>query len=114
MEFSRFDAPAGASDHRSAPVIPWGYLHVIFTVDDLDETLARLRGFGAAVGDDVVDRLGAHRLAILRTQVHGPRQCRHPAAAVPSPVVVGEARQHGAQLCAHAGIGIDDQYGGGG
>ena len=42
LELSRFDAPAIASDHRMAPVNALGYLRAMFTVDDIDDTLARL------------------------------------------------------------------------
>src|SRR5678816_242741 len=42
IELSRFAAPAIASDHRAAPVNSLGYLRVMFAVDDLDDTLARL------------------------------------------------------------------------
>lgn len=42
IELSRFLAPTVASDHRNAPVNSLGYLRVMFTVDDLDETLDRL------------------------------------------------------------------------
>jgi catechol 2,3-dioxygenase-like lactoylglutathione lyase family enzyme len=38
LELSRFDAPAVASDHRIAPVNSLGYLRVMFTVEDLDDT----------------------------------------------------------------------------
>ena len=50
IELSRFDAPAIASDHRTAPVNSLGYLRVMFAVEDLDDTLARLIGLGATVG----------------------------------------------------------------
>src|ERR687887_2463930 len=40
LEISRFLAPPVASDHRIAPVNALGYLRVMFTVEDIDETLA--------------------------------------------------------------------------
>src|SRR6476659_8480108 len=43
LELSRFIAPAIVADHRNAPVNALGYLRVMFAVDDLDETLARIR-----------------------------------------------------------------------
>src|SRR5690349_20277110 len=55
LELSRFDAPEIASDHRAAPVNSLGYLRVMFNVDDLDDTLTRLRKLGATVVDEVVD-----------------------------------------------------------
>jgi hypothetical protein len=35
LELSRFDAPAIASDHRTAPVNSLGYLRVMFTVENI-------------------------------------------------------------------------------
>jgi catechol 2,3-dioxygenase-like lactoylglutathione lyase family enzyme len=66
LELSRFDAPAIASDHRAAPVNSLGYLRVMFTVEDIDDTLARLRKLGAAVVDEVVDYEGIYRLCYIR------------------------------------------------
>jgi catechol 2,3-dioxygenase-like lactoylglutathione lyase family enzyme len=66
VELSRFDAPAIASDHRTAPVNSLGYLRVMFTVDDLDDTLARLRPLGATVVDEVVDYEDTYRLCYIR------------------------------------------------
>src|ERR687886_2679829 len=43
LELSRFLTPPVVADHRNAPVNALGYLRVMFTVDDIDETLARLR-----------------------------------------------------------------------
>lgn len=66
IELSRFDAPAIASDHRSAPVNSLGYLRVMFAVDDLGDTLARLARLGAAVVDEVVDYQDIYRLCYIR------------------------------------------------
>jgi catechol 2,3-dioxygenase-like lactoylglutathione lyase family enzyme len=66
LELSRFDAPAIASDHRTAPVNSLGYLRVMFTVDDLDDTLARLSKLGAKVVDEVVDYENIYRLCYIR------------------------------------------------
>lgn len=66
LELSRFDAPAIAADHRSAPVNALGYLRVMFAVDDLDDTLARLGSLGAVVVDEVVDYQSVYRLCYIR------------------------------------------------
>ena len=66
LELSRFDAPAIASDHRTAPVNSLGYLRVMFTVEDIDETLTRLRRLGAKVVDEVVDYEDIYRLCYVR------------------------------------------------
>ena len=66
IELSRFEIPAIASDHRTAPVNSLGYLRVMFTVDDLDDTLARLSKLGATVIDEVVNYEEIYRLCYIR------------------------------------------------
>jgi catechol 2,3-dioxygenase-like lactoylglutathione lyase family enzyme len=56
IELSRFLTPPPVADHRTAPVNALGYLRVMFAVDDLDDTLARLREHGAQLVDEL--RLG--------------------------------------------------------
>ena len=48
LEISQFNAPSVISDHRNAPVNALGYLRVMFTVTDIDDTLLRLRKLGAS------------------------------------------------------------------
>src|SRR5947209_12671438 len=67
LELSRFLTPAVAADHRNAPVNALGYLRVMFAVDDLDETLARLRKHGAELESlEVVQYQDAYRLCYIR------------------------------------------------
>ncbi len=67
LELSRFLAPPAIADHRNAPVNALGYLRVMFTVDDIDETLARLRKRGAQlVSSEVVQYEDAYRLCYIR------------------------------------------------
>lgn len=67
VELSRFLAPEVVADHREAPVNSLGYLRVMFTVDDIDETLTRLRTHGAElVSSDVVQYEDAYRLCYVR------------------------------------------------
>jgi catechol 2,3-dioxygenase-like lactoylglutathione lyase family enzyme len=66
IELSRFLAPPVAADHRNAPVNALGYLRVMFAVDDLDDTLARLRRHGAEVVDEVVNYEDVYRLCYVR------------------------------------------------
>ncbi len=66
IELSRFAAPAVVSDHRTAPVNSLGYLRVMFAVENLDETLARLQKLGASVVDEVVDYANTYRLCYIR------------------------------------------------
>ena len=66
IELSRFLAPPPVADHRNAPVNALGYLRVMFTVDDIDETLARLRTRGAQLVGDVVQYEDSYRLCYIR------------------------------------------------
>ena len=66
LEISRFLAPPVAADHRNAPVNALGYLRVMFTVEDIDETLARLRRRGAALVGEVVQYADMYRLCYVR------------------------------------------------
>jgi catechol 2,3-dioxygenase-like lactoylglutathione lyase family enzyme len=66
LELSRFLTPPVVADHRNAPVNALGYLRVMFTVDDIDETLVRLRGRGAQLVGEVVQYEEAYRLCYIR------------------------------------------------
>jgi len=66
IELSRFLAPATIADHRNAPVNALGYLRVMFAVDDLDDTLARLHAHGAQLVDEVVQYEDVYRLCYIR------------------------------------------------
>ena len=66
LELSRFLAPPVVADHRKAPVNAFGYLRVMFTVEDLDDTLARLRTRGAQLVGEVVQYEDVYRLCYIR------------------------------------------------
>lgn len=66
LELSRFLDPPVIADHRNAPVNALGYLRAMFTVDDVDETLDRLRKLGAQLVGDVVQYENAYRLCYIR------------------------------------------------
>jgi catechol 2,3-dioxygenase-like lactoylglutathione lyase family enzyme len=66
LEISRFLAPPVVADHRRAPVNALGYLRVMFTVEDIDETLARLGKRGAELVGEVVQYEAAYRLCYIR------------------------------------------------
>jgi catechol 2,3-dioxygenase-like lactoylglutathione lyase family enzyme len=66
LELSRFLTPPVIADHRNAPVNALGYLRVMFTVDDIDETLVRLRTRGAQLVGEVVQYEEAYRLCYIR------------------------------------------------
>ena len=67
LELSRFLTPPVVADHRNAPVNALGYLRVMFAVEDIDDTLARLRKHGAEfVSSEVVNYQDAYRLCYIR------------------------------------------------
>ena len=67
LELSRFVSPPVVADHRTAPINAFGYLRVMFAVDDLDDTLARLRDHGATlVSSEVVQYEDIYRLCYIR------------------------------------------------
>ena len=82
LEISRFLAPPVIADHRNAPVNALGYLRVMFTVEDIDDTLARLSKLGATVVDEVVNYEDIYRLCYIRS---------------PEGILIGLAQQLGQQ-----------------
>ena len=70
LELSRFLAPAVIADHRNAPVNALGYLRSMFTVEDIDDTVARLQKHGAELVGEIVQYQDSYRLCYMR----GPEQ----------------------------------------
>ena len=66
LELSRFLEPPIVEDHRNAPINALGYLRVMFAVDDLDETLERLRQHGVQLVGEVVEYENVYRLCYIR------------------------------------------------
>lgn len=66
LELSRFLTPTTVADHRTAPVNALGYLRVMFTVEDIDEMVARLMKHGAQLVGEVVQYEGSYRLCYIR------------------------------------------------
>ena len=66
LELSRFLTPPIVADHRNAPVNALGYLRVMFAVDDIEETLGRLRKRGAQLVGEVVRYQDSYRLCYIR------------------------------------------------
>jgi catechol 2,3-dioxygenase-like lactoylglutathione lyase family enzyme len=83
LELSRFLAPPVVADHRNAPVNALGYLRVMFTVDDIDKTLVRLRKRGAQLVGEVVQYEESYRLCYIRG---------------PEGILIGIAQELGQQL----------------
>lgn len=66
LELSQFLSPRVISDHRDAPVNALGYLRAMFTVEDLDDTVARLQKHGAELAGEVVQYQDTYRLCYMR------------------------------------------------
>lgn len=66
LELSRFLAPQVVADHRRAPVNALGYLRVMFAVDDVDDTVTRLRARGAELVGEIVQYKNVYRLCYIR------------------------------------------------
>ncbi len=66
LEISKFLNPPVIADHRNAPVNALGYLRVMFTVVDIDDTLSRLQKIGAQLVGEVVQYETMYRLCYIR------------------------------------------------
>ena len=67
LELSQFIRPAVVSDHRAAQVNALGYLRAMFTVEDLDEMVIRLKEkHGARLVGEVVQYQDSYRLCYIR------------------------------------------------
>jgi hypothetical protein len=66
IELSQFISPKVVSDHRNAPVNALGYLRVMFTVEDIDDTVSRLIRHGAQLVGEVVQYKDIYRLCYMR------------------------------------------------
>ncbi len=66
IELSQFLTPPTIADHRTAPVNALGYLRVMFTVEDLDDTLARLKAHRATLVGEVIQYENSYRLCYVR------------------------------------------------
>jgi len=66
LELSRFLTPPPVADHRNAPVNALGYLRIMFAVEDIDDTLARLSKRGAQLVGEVVQYEDVYRLCYIR------------------------------------------------
>ena len=67
VELDKFHAPpAVRAEPEDAPVNALGYRRLMFTVDDLDAVLARLRNHGAELVGEVVQYENSYRLCYVR------------------------------------------------
>lgn len=69
LELTQFERPAAVGPNpKDLPVNALGYRRIMFSVDDLDDTLARLRTHGAELVRDIVQYEDVYRLCFI----HGP------------------------------------------
>jgi catechol 2,3-dioxygenase-like lactoylglutathione lyase family enzyme len=66
LELSRFLTPPIVADHRNTPVNALGYLRVMFTVEDIDDTLGWLSKHGAQLVGELVQYEDSYRLCYIR------------------------------------------------
>jgi catechol 2,3-dioxygenase-like lactoylglutathione lyase family enzyme len=84
LELTRFRHPEAVGDASAGtPVNTLGLRNVMFAVDDLDDTLARLRAHGAALVGEVVRYEDAYRLCYVRGPAGITVALAEPLAAPP-------------------------------
>jgi catechol 2,3-dioxygenase-like lactoylglutathione lyase family enzyme len=67
LELTRYRTPAASrAEPQSPPPNTLGLHRVMFTVDDIDDTISRLRAHGAELLGDVAQYENAFRLCYLR------------------------------------------------
>jgi catechol 2,3-dioxygenase-like lactoylglutathione lyase family enzyme len=67
IELSRFHTPpAVRAEPVDAPTNSLGIRRIMFTVDDIDDTITRLRNHGAELLDDIAQYKDIYRLCFLR------------------------------------------------
>ena len=67
VELTRFDTPpAVRAEPQDAPANALGLRRIMFSVDDIDDTVARLRRHGAELVGEIVQYEDVYRLCFLR------------------------------------------------
>lgn len=66
LELCQYITPKPVSDHRDAPANALGYLRAMFAVEDIDDTVARLKKHGAKLVDEIVNYENVYRLCYVR------------------------------------------------
>ena len=67
LELTQFEQPAAVGPSpKDLPVNALGYRRIMFAVDDLDDTLARLRTHGAELVRDIVEYEDLYRMCFIR------------------------------------------------
>ena len=66
VELTRFQKPAATGPKSPVPVNTLGMGRIMFAVEDIDDTLARLQKRGATLVGEVVDYADTYRLCYIR------------------------------------------------
>lgn len=66
LEICQYHRPAIISDHCTAPVNAYGYLRIMFNVENLDGMVAKLKGHGAELVGEVMQYENMYRLCYIR------------------------------------------------
>lgn len=66
LELSQFISPSTIADHSTSPANPLGYLSVMFSVDNLEEMVNRLRSKGYELIGEIVLYEHAYKLCYVR------------------------------------------------
>jgi catechol 2,3-dioxygenase-like lactoylglutathione lyase family enzyme len=67
VELTRFHTPpAVRSEPENAPANTLGIRRIMFAVEDIDDVVARLRGHGAELLDEIAQYEDSHRLCFVR------------------------------------------------
>ena len=66
VELSTFQTPPPITSEPNAPVNTLGMGRIMFTVDDIDDVLARLQGYGSELVGEVVQYEDLYRLCYIR------------------------------------------------
>src|SRR3954471_3770649 len=67
VELTRFHTPAAVkAEPQDAPANALGIRRIMFTVEDIDDVVARLRGHGAELLDDIAQYEDSYRLCFVR------------------------------------------------
>ena len=66
LELSKFQTPPATTKEPNAPVNTLGIRRIMFTVEDIQAVLARLRPHGAELVDQVVQYEDSYRLCYVR------------------------------------------------
>ncbi len=66
LELCQYYRPEVIADHRTAPVNAFGYLRIMFNVENLDGMVAKLKAHGAQLVGEIMQYENTYRLCYIR------------------------------------------------